>query len=197
MQPKLLIGLATFDDYDESSANWRSDCLFHRPAACESIAYGRRATFQALRPFCQKKCFTTASQPSIVASIPTVLGTSCPAAIFWRVVAFIVNSIKLIVASWMQLHVFEEGGKSCFRIIPALANFNATSAIVSVLISRGFVASPPHLDPAAILRRSMPAVSEKISPGNLRLLTTTRPRCPVPQRTGQYFSFGNYIDDAS
>lgn len=103
------------------------------------------------------------ANPSIGALIAFLRGAWNPTAVFWRIWTGVVDPIKG-EAFWSRSHVSKEGIKT---IAPTFANDNAASAIVSIIPAFRIMTSTLHIDPTAIRRRSVHAVTAVSDAGKL------------------------------
>lgn len=93
---------------------------------------------------------------SLLSSLVAVLlQHRCPHAIILAVVAVVVFTLNTVALAWPLPHVLIEAGE----IRPLLADFNSTSAPVSVLFVPWVATPSSHVHPDGILRHSPEAVS--------------------------------------
>jgi hypothetical protein len=86
--------------------------------------------------------------PDAFPSVRDLLFSRSPAAIFWRVVAVVVHAIKAEMLSRSSAHVREEIGE----FAPALADANATAAVILETFHVGIAAPCMHRLPDAVFR---------------------------------------------
>jgi hypothetical protein len=75
---------------------------------------------------------------------------SSPLAIVWRVVSIVVDAINGQTRVWLTAHVDEKVSK----VAPSLANLNAPTAIVLILIKGRIITAIADFLPCSIFRRS-------------------------------------------
>ncbi len=101
--------------------------------------------------------------PSLVCDLPRgarivhLLETCNPVTVLWRIWASVVDAIKAVAFRGSASHV---GQKCLERIRPALADRDATPAVVGIDLSVGIIASGLHTGPDSILVRLGHAVSQ-------------------------------------
>ena len=94
-------------------------------------------------PFGYSHAFPSEFKVNASALIATLIGTSCPTAITWRVVAVIVGTLKS-KAGWSFAHVREKISEG---LQPPLANKDSARSVVLVLLRAHVIAPLFHILP--------------------------------------------------
>jgi len=84
---------------------------------------------------------------------PAIIGlflASCPPAVGWLVVAVDADAIQGVVRAGLGSHIFQEGFK---RVLPAVANGDATAPVVLPSVVGGVIAALLHTSPGVIFTR--------------------------------------------
>lgn len=98
---------------------------FYRPSLADSVAKNVRPDPEFSGPIGEDHCFAVESNPMIRRLVAVLLKASFPLAIFWSVVAVIVEAFNRIISRRPKAHVFDE----VFEGQPAVANCNATTTV--------------------------------------------------------------------
>jgi len=101
-------------------------------------------------PFGENHAFAIGTKHAIVSAISRLLSLSCPAAILWFVIAFIVKSVDAVIFARPSPHV---GKEVCKRTIPSFTDRHAPGPVKMPFTGFWIRASLPHGFPDRILRK--------------------------------------------
>ena len=146
---------------------------------------------KAFGPFRHSERDAFHSKENVSTAIASLFAISGPAAIAWRVVAIIIDSVNRVCWRWTRTHVRKE----VYEATPSLADLDAAPAVVLIAARRRLVAAFKHRNPRFILRcrefssrtiaaLSMYGVVSIALSCNFRIQTATALRCMPSQVSG-------------
>lgn len=122
---------------------------WQRPAFFEAIRNGASHKAEPLIPVSNGERFSVMGQEHAVGSIATLLSRSGPAAILRRVMAVIINAVKLMLGRCATSHV----GKEIVEGHPAITDRDAATTIPGILGTFRIKAAGFHGAPDVVFRR--------------------------------------------
>lgn len=135
----------------KASISWSRKRQFERPVQFETPMNRPSINADFLGPIGNAKSLSVEGEhidrADHASAIQGLFSRRSPSAILWSVVAIIVNTLKAHVSGRLA-HIGEEVGK----FFPSFADLNSSTAVVTVIGSRGVGAASDHVTPARIHR---------------------------------------------
>ena len=129
--------------------SFRRKYLFRRVTLVVSSAQRDVVDAGFVGPLGQRQILPIEDYALIAPSVVSLLFTSSPSAVFWRVVSVIIDSLQGI-ALRARTHISQKLAKSS----PLLTNFDPPPAVAFISSGLGRHATPPHHGPCNVLRGS-------------------------------------------
>lgn len=128
---------------------WGCQCFFNRPSRLKSIRQSPSRYAYFVCPCFSTHGFAVQSKQPVLGIVGSLFLFRAPLAVFWLIVAIVVDSVQRIAWTWFCSHVFYEVRK---RLSPLIAHSDASSAISTVMRGVWIVASCFHHLPRLIFR---------------------------------------------
>ena len=116
------------------------------PASLKPLRNGRFRDIVSNRPIFKEHSLACQGQGPVVSSIPGLFFCCRPTAIFWAIIAIIVNTIKAMRRAWALTHI----SKKALKIKPSVTDGDSSAAVIFIVDSIRVKASAFHSSPDTI-----------------------------------------------